>query len=152
MTTVETLMVPETVAEARTGFRTWLAENRAPLEQFRETGGELTEIFDRLRRLQRMLYDAGWIRLGWPESAGGLGGRRILRSIISEELAHAGYPPPFSFATQEVLGPAVAEFAPAELAAVALPRLLQGEETWCQGFSEPGAGSEIGRASCRERV
>ena len=143
MTTVETLMVPETVAEARTGFRTWLAENRAPLEQFRETGGELTEIFDRLRRLQRMLYDAGWIRLGWPESAGGLGGRRILRSIISEELAHAGYPPPFSFATQEVLGPAVAEFAPAELASVALPRLLQGEETWCQGFSEPGAGSDL---------
>ena len=121
MTTAETLMVPETVAEARTGFRTWLAENRAPLEQFRETGGELTEIFDRLRRLQRMLYDAGWIRLGWPESAGGLGGRRIRRSIISEELAHAGYPPPVSYATQEVLGPAVAEFAPAELAGVVGP-------------------------------
>lgn len=137
------LTVPETVAEARTGFRAWLAENRDALEQFRETGGELTEVFDRLGRLQRMLYDAGWIRLGWPESAGGLGGRPILRAIISEELAHAGYPPPFSFATQEVLGPAVAEFAPDELASVALPALLRGEETWCQGFSEPGAGSDL---------
>ncbi|MFI7195165.1 acyl-CoA dehydrogenase family protein [Nocardia nova] len=90
-----------------------------------------------------MLYDAGWIRLGWPEEIGGLGGRPILRSVVSEELAAAGYPPPFSFATQEVLGPAVAEFARPAFAADVLPRLLRGDETWCQGFSEPGAGSDL---------
>ncbi|MDJ0097090.1 acyl-CoA dehydrogenase family protein [Gordonia alkanivorans] len=143
MTTAELLTVPNTVDEARTGFRSWLDDNRESLAEFRETGGELTEVFERLGRLQRMLYDAGWIRLGWLESAGGLGGRPILRAIISEELAAAGYPPPFSFATQEVLGPAVAEFASTELAATVLPRLLRGEETWCQGFSEPGAGSDL---------
>ena len=123
MTASITIAVPETVEEARTGFRAWLDDNRAELEQFRETGGDVTEIFDRLRLLQRMLYEAGWIRLGWPTGIGGLGGRPVLRSIISEELASAGYPPPFSFATQEVLGPAVAEFAQPELAATVLPRL-----------------------------
>ncbi|NKY87718.1 acyl-CoA dehydrogenase family protein [Nocardia veterana] len=137
------MAVPSTVAEARKGFRSWLVSNKAELEQFRETGGEVTAVFERLRLLQRMLYDAGWIRLGWPESIGGLGGRPILRSIVSEELAAAGYPPPFSFATQEVLGPAVAEFARPEFAAEVLPRLLRGDETWCQGFSEPGAGSDL---------
>lgn len=137
------LEVPETVEQARVGFRAWMTEHGAELEQFRQTGGEVAEIFERLRLLQRMLFDAGWIRLGWPTEMGGLGGAPILRSIISEELAAAGYPPPFSFATQEVLGPAVAEFARPELAAHVLPRLLSGQETWCQGFSEPGAGSDL---------
>lgn len=135
--------LPTTVDEARNGFRAWLTDNQAELEQFRRSSGDVTEVFDRLRLLQRMLFDAGWIRLGWAESVGGLGGRPILRSIISEELASAGYPPPFSFATQEVLGPAVAEYAQPELAAEVLPRLLRGDETWCQGFSEPGAGSDL---------
>lgn len=144
MTTVAPIADPEaSLEEVRAGFRAWVQDNRAELERFQEPAGEVTEIFDRLRLLQRVLYDAGWIRLGWPVDIGGLGGRPILRSIISEELAAAGYPPPFSFATQEVLGPAVAEFARPELAAEALPRLLRGDETWCQGFSEPGAGSDL---------
>ncbi|MDO3402747.1 acyl-CoA dehydrogenase family protein [Mycolicibacterium neoaurum] len=134
---------PAAIDEARNTFREWLTANQAELEQFRVTGGDVTEIFDRLRLLQRMLFDAGWIRLGWSETVGGLGGAPILRSIVSEELAAAGYPPPFSFATQEVLGPAVAKFARPELAAVVMPRLLAGDETWCQGFSEPGAGSDL---------
>lgn len=135
--------VPSTVDESRAAFRLWLLEHRDELEQFRATGGHIIDIFQRLRLLQRMLFDAGWIRLGWPVHVGGLGGPAILRSIVGEELALAGYPPPFSFATQEVLGPAVAEFAPPELAAAVLPRLLRGEETWCQGFSEPNAGSDL---------
>lgn len=136
-------VLPSTVEEACTGFRAWLADNRGELEQFRHSDGDVTEVFYRLRLLQRMLFDAGWIRLGWPVQVGGLGGRPILRSIICEELAIAGYQPPFSFATQEVLGPAVTEFARPELAAEVLPRLLRGDETWCQGFSEPGAGSDL---------
>jgi alkylation response protein AidB-like acyl-CoA dehydrogenase len=135
--------LPSTVEESRTAFRAWLVDRHQELEQFRHSGGDITDVFDQLRLLQRMLFDAGWIRLGWPESLGGLGGRPILRSIVSEELAMAGYPPPFSFAAQEVLGPAVAEFARPDLGAVVLPRLLRGDETWCQGFSEPGAGSDL---------
>lgn len=138
-----TLQVPASLDEARAGFRAWLVSEQAALAPFKEVGTDVSQVFAGLSKLQRMLYDAGWIRLGWSEHIGGLGGEPILRSIVSEELAAAGYPPPFSFATQEVLGPAVARFAPAELAAEVLPRLLRGDETWCQGFSEPGAGSDL---------
>lgn len=69
--------------------------------------------------------------------------------MVSEELAAAGYPPPFSFATQEVLGPAVAEYASPELASELLPALLRGDESWSQGFSEPGAGSDLASLQVR---
>lgn len=138
-----TVAVPGTVASARVQFRAWLAEHGAELAPFRATGGDVAAVFDRLRRLQRLLYGAGWIRFGWEPELGGLGGAPVLRAVVSEELARAGYPPPFSFGTQEVLGPAVARYAPTPLAAEVLPRLLRGDETWCQGFSEPGAGSDL---------
>lgn len=138
-----TIDVPENVEAARLSMRSWLHDNAANLQEFRASDGDVSAVFVRLRKLQRLLFDSGWIRLGWEPSVGGLGGAPILRSIVSEELAAAGYPPPFSFATQEVLGPAVANFARPELAAEVLPRLLSGDETWCQGFSEPGAGSDL---------
>jgi alkylation response protein AidB-like acyl-CoA dehydrogenase len=136
--------------DARSAFVAWVAENSSTLDEFRGLHGDMDETFAKLSELQRILYDAGWIRLGWPPELGGLGGTLALRGMVSEELAAAGYPPPFSFATQEVLGPAVARYATPELAAEVLPRLLRGEEKWCQGFSEPGAGSDL--ASLRVRA
>ncbi len=148
--TTATITVPATVEECRSAFRDWLTTNRTAMKEFRASGADVADVFDGLRKLQRLLFDAGWIRLGWDETVGGLGGEPIMRSVVSEELAAAGYPPPFSFGTQEVLGPAVAQFARRELAAEVMPRLLAGEETWCQGFSEPGAGSDL--ASLRLRA
>jgi alkylation response protein AidB-like acyl-CoA dehydrogenase len=136
--------------DARSAFVAWVAGNSSTLDEFRGLHGDMDETFAKLSELQRILYDAGWIRLGWPPELGGLGGTLALRGMVSEELAAAGYPPPFSFATQEVLGPAVARYAAPELAAEVLPRLLRGEEKWCQGFSEPGAGSDL--ASLRVRA
>ncbi|NKQ57045.1 acyl-CoA dehydrogenase [Amycolatopsis sp. K13G38] len=144
-----TALAGKSVEEVRAAFVGWLADNAAELAPFRHLSTEVGQIFATLSTLQRMLFSAGWIRLGWPEEVGGLGGPLILRAVISEELAAAGYPPPFSFGTQEVLGPAVARFAPPELAAEMLPRLLRGEESWCQGFSEPGAGSDLGSLRLR---
>lgn len=131
------------VGDVRAAFQAWLEARADELAEFRHLSTDVEQIFKSLSRLQRLLYTEGWIRLGWPEEVGGLGGVLALRAVISEELAAAGYPPPFSFGTQEVLGPAVARFAPRELAAEVLPRLLRGDETWCQGFSEPGAGSDL---------
>jgi alkylation response protein AidB-like acyl-CoA dehydrogenase len=138
-----TVTLPHTVTEVRTAFAQWLADHRIELEPFRTPAPDVAATFARLRHLQRLLYDAGWIRLGWPAELGGSGGAPLLRAVISEELALAGYPPPFSFGTQEVLGPAVARFGSPALAAELLPRLLRGDETWCQGFSEPDAGSDL---------
>ncbi|MWA03234.1 acyl-CoA dehydrogenase [Actinomadura sp. LD22] len=138
-----------TVPAVRERLGRWLAEHSAELAPFTELPTDVDGVFASLSRLQRLLYEAGWIRLGWPAELGGLGGPMILRGVVSEELAAAGYPPPFSFGTQEVLGPAIARFASPELAASALPRLLSGDETWCQGFSEPGAGSDLGSLRMR---
>lgn len=138
-----------TVAAVRERFTRWVTTHAGELAQFRPLPTDVDEVFTTLSRLQRLLYDAGWIRLGWPPELGGLGGTVVLRGVVSEELAAAGYPPPFSFGTQEVLGPAVARFAAADLARTTLPRLLRGDETWCQGFSEPGAGSDLGSLRMR---
>ena len=101
-----------TPAEVRAELRTWMVRHRDELSGLASLGRDTNEVFDALSRLQRLLYDAGWIRLGWPVELGGIGGSIVLRAVVCEELAAAGYPPPFSFGTQEVLGPAVARFAP----------------------------------------
>src|SRR5256885_16747226 len=118
----------------------WMADHAADLDRFRHLPTDLDGQFAVLGDLQRLLFDAGWLQWGWPEAVGGLGGSSLLRGVLSEELAAAGCPPPFSFGMMEGLAPAVARFAPA-IAAWALPSLLRGEEAWCQGFSEPEAGS-----------
>lgn len=141
--------VPGTVAQVREQFGVWLLENEALLQRLCAGGRDVAATFTAQKELQKLLFDAGWIRLGWPEELGGLGGPMILRAVVVEELCSAGYPPPFSFGTQEVLGPAVARYAPSALAADLLPRLLSGQEYWCQGFSEPGAGSDLASLRCK---
>ena len=151
MTTIQSALRSDmSIDELRTDFRSWLTERADALEQFRELPTDVDGIFSTLSKMQRELYEAGWIRLGWPVELGGLGGVTALRAVVSEELAAAGYPPPFSFATQEVLGPAIARYARTDLANEVLPRLLRGDESWCQGFSEPGAGSDL--ASLRTKA
>ncbi|HEV8625885.1 MAG TPA: acyl-CoA dehydrogenase family protein, partial [Acidimicrobiia bacterium] len=135
-------------AEFRHQLQSWLADEAGRLQRFRTLPNDLDGQFAVLRDLQRLLYDAGWLRHGWPEAVGGLGGSAVLRGVLSEELAAAGYPPPFSFGMMEVLAPAVARFAP-QIAAWALPALLRGDEAWCQGFSEPEAGSDLGSLRLR---
>src|SRR5688572_29028256 len=99
-------------SDVRQGLRAWLDWEAASLERFRTLPPDLDAQFAVLSDLQRLLYDAGWLRYGWPEAVGGLGGSAVLRGVLSEELAAAGYPPPFSFGMLEVLAPAVARFAP----------------------------------------
>ena len=119
-----------------------MAAYAGELEEFRVLPADMDRQFEHLRRYQRLLYDEGWLRAGWHEAVGGLGGRVVLRGVLSEELAAAGYPPPVSFGMMEVLAPAVAHLAP-RIAAWALPPLLRGDDIWCQGFSEPDAGSDL---------
>ena len=96
------------------------------------------------------MYDAGWVRYGWPEQCGGLGGNELHRATYYEELAAAMLPVPAQCWTLEVLGPALLKFAP-ELAAQYLPCYLRGAEWWAQGFSEPEAGSDLAALRTRAR-
>src|SRR5256885_6645497 len=127
----------------------WMADHAADLDRFRHLPTDLDGQFAVLGDLQRLLFDAGWLQWGWPEAVGGLGGSSLQRGVLGEDVAAAVGQPPFSFGMMEVLAPAVARFAP-DIAAWALPPLLRGDEAWCQGFSEPEAGSDL--ASLRLRA
>ena len=99
-----------------------------------------------LSKVKRLAFDAGWMRWGWPERVGGLGGSTLLRAYLGEALTARGFVEPGIYSMTEVLAPTMIDYAPPELAAEMVPRLLRGDETWCQGFSEPGTGSNLGVA------
>jgi alkylation response protein AidB-like acyl-CoA dehydrogenase len=102
-----------------------------------------------LKGLQRILYEDGWSRLGWPESVGGLGGDPLLRAALFEVLTDADIPLPESYLTLEILVPVLLVHAP-HLAERYFGSLLVGDELWCQAFSEPDAGSDL--AALRTRM
>jgi alkylation response protein AidB-like acyl-CoA dehydrogenase len=148
--TSRTLADPDATL-SRTGelFREWLADRRDVLEPFRhEVAEELEQSSARFRPLQQLLWDDGWHRLGWPTEAGGLGGSPLHRFVVAEELAAAGYVNPAIHGSVEIIAPMLLRFAPT-LAARHLPRGVRGDEVWCQGFSEPDAGSDLGSLRTR---
>jgi alkylation response protein AidB-like acyl-CoA dehydrogenase len=100
-------------------------------------------------RVSRALYDAGWMRYGWAEEVGGLGGPAVLRAIVGEEVVGRRLAEPGPYSMLETLAPTMIDYAPADLAAEMVPRLLSGRELWCQGFSEPGSGSDLASLTTR---
>jgi alkylation response protein AidB-like acyl-CoA dehydrogenase len=131
----------------RRDLAAWIDEHAGSLES-RSDGAGLDQEVGRTRRNQTRLWEAGWLRYGWPPSVGGLGGPAILRAAVAEEVATRELGYDLVFATGEVLGPTIIETAPA-LAAQHLPIFLSGAEGWCQGFSEPDAGSDLASLRCR---
>jgi alkylation response protein AidB-like acyl-CoA dehydrogenase len=127
------------VTEFRAGVRAWLDEHDL------SPGGDhsLDGWVAQLARVRRALYDAGWMRYGWPAEIGGLGGPAVLRAILGEEVANRDLAEPGLYSMIEVLAPTMISYARPELAATMVPRLLSGHEQWCQGFSEPGSGSDL---------
>src|ERR1700728_484862 len=99
-------------------------------------------------KLQQALWDAGFLKHGWPEWCGGAGTSAVLRAGVYEQLVIDGFRIPQSLLTVETLGPAMVVMSP-ELAAQYLPAVLRGDEVWCQGFSEPEAGSDLASLRCR---
>ncbi|MCU1344798.1 MAG: putative acyl-CoA dehydrogenase [Acidimicrobiia bacterium] len=102
-----------------------------------------------LSGIQRLLFDEGWSRMGWPESTGGLGGDPRFRACLFETMWNHDIPIPEPYSTLEILVPVCLVYAP-HLAEALLPSLLRGDESWAQAFSEPDAGSDL--ASLRTRM
>ena len=142
--------VPASPAAEAAAFRRWLVDNGDELAELRVLHVDADDRVEVLRKLQKTLHRAGWATLGWPVEVGGRGGNILHRAAIYEELANAGYPPRFVFEHLEVLLPSLVRFGQPDLMAELLPAMLSGEETWSQGFSEPGAGSDL--ASLRTRA
>ena len=133
------------VAEFRSGLRAWLDENDLSPGPDHTLDGQVAQ----LARVRRALYDAGWMRHGWPAGVGGLGGPAVLRAVLGEEVATRDLAEPGIYSMVEVLAPTIIDYAPAALAARMVPRLLSGREQWCQGFSEPGSGSDLASLTTR---
>src|SRR5580658_9928729 len=127
----------------------WLDEHEPALACDYEGEGTLDQQVAQLRKVMKLAYDAGFMRLGWPERVGGLGGSNLLRAYLGEQLTGRDFVEPGIYSMAEVLAPTMIDFARPALAADMVPRLLSGEETWCQGFSEPGTGSNLGSLMCR---
>lgn len=126
-------------ATFRTALQQWLTEHDLTPPADHSLEGHMRQF----ARVQKALYDGDWSRYGWPEHAGGLGGPAILRAIVGEEIVGRRLAEPGPYSMLEVLAPTMIDYATPELAAEMVPKLLSGAEQWCQGFSEPGSGSDL---------
>jgi alkylation response protein AidB-like acyl-CoA dehydrogenase len=133
----------------RSSVDAWLDRHEAVLTPDHSASDTLDGQMAHLSKVKRHTYDAGWMRWGWPERVGGLGGSTLLRAYLGEALTFRNLVEPGIYSMTEVLAPTMIDYARPELAAVMVPRLLRGDETWCQGFSEPGTGSNLAALSCR---
>lgn len=97
---------------------------------------------------QRILHEKGWAAPDWPAEFGGPGWSEIERYIFAAECAHAGAPnlAPMGL---KMVAPVIMHYGSPEQRAHYLPRILSGEDYWCQGFSEPGAGSDLAALQLR---
>ncbi|HEX3334035.1 MAG TPA: acyl-CoA dehydrogenase family protein [Acidimicrobiales bacterium] len=135
--------------EFKAALDRWLDENEPALAPEFEGIGNLDLQMAQLRKVMRLAYDAGFTRRGWPERVGGLGGSSLQRAYLGEALIARELVEPGIYSMPEVLAPTMIDYAPAGLAAEMVPRLLSGDEIWCQGFSEPGTGSNLASLACR---
>lgn len=127
----------------------WLAEHGQQLAPAYEGAGTLDQKMAQIAKVRRLAFDAGWARWGWPEKVGGFGGSPLLRAYLSEAITTRDLVEPGLYSMPEVLGPSVIAFARPQLSTDMLPPLLRGDEVWCQGFSEPGSGSNLASLTCR---
>ena len=138
------------VEEFRSEVRDWLAENLvgdfAALKGLGGPGRE-HEAFEERRAWNRHLAQAGLTCLGWPVEHGGRGLSVAHRVAFYEEYAIADAPAKVNHFGEELLGPTLIAFGTPEQQQRFLPRILDVTELWSQGYSEPGAGSDLANVS-----
>ena len=137
------------LAAFRSELASWLDEHDAELRLGHVGHPTLDEDLAQFRHVKRALFDAGWGRHGWPAAVGGLDGCPMLRALVGEEIAMRDLAEPGMWSMIEVLAPTVIAFGSPQLIAEMIPPVLRGDETWCQGFSEPDTGSDLASLSCR---
>ncbi len=124
----------------------WLSENlTGEFEKLKFRGGPGDEhSFPEERKLwEKKLAEGGWTCIGWPKEYGGRGCTIEQQVIFNEEYARAGGPGRVGHIGEGLAGPTLIAFATEEQKQKYLPGILKGEQFWCQGYSEPGAGSDL---------
>jgi alkylation response protein AidB-like acyl-CoA dehydrogenase len=135
-------------AAFRAELRAWLDAN---LPEERRGGRGGAQRFDDAfgREWSRMLYDAGYAGLTWPKEFGGAGAPYSFQAIFYEEMARAHAPGHVGVIGLGMAGPTIMAHGSDEQKQAHLSKILSAEEIWCQGFSEPDAGSDLAAARTR---
>ncbi len=133
----------------------WLeSELSGDFAEVRGRGGPGDEhaLLDERRAWERRLGEAGWTCVGWPVECGGRGLSLTQQVIYHEEYARAGGPGRVGHIGEGLLGPTVIAFGSEAQKQKFLPPIVKGEQLWCQGYSEPNAGSDLANVQTRARL
>jgi alkylation response protein AidB-like acyl-CoA dehydrogenase len=128
----------------RDELRAWLAVNHPG-----ESPDDEEEAFEFRRRWQAKLHERGWAGISWPKQYGGRGATLIEQAIFSEEMVRAQASPPANILGLAMGGPVVIAHGTEEQKQRYLEPILSAQEIWCQGFSEPEAGSDLASLKTR---
>jgi alkylation response protein AidB-like acyl-CoA dehydrogenase len=131
----------------REEVRAWLRAN-LPQDLARKVATYAHLSKEDLLRWHRILAKQGWIAPSWPQEWGGTGWDPVQRYIFEEEAGYAGAPPLVPFGLL-MCGPVLLRFGTPAQKQRFLPRIYQGDDFWCQGYSEPGSGSDLASLSTR---
>jgi alkylation response protein AidB-like acyl-CoA dehydrogenase len=128
----------------RTEVRSWLEANLPKDWRQDGKGGYRDEEDTELQRhWQHKLYEGGWLKLGWPKEAGGRGATPVMQAIYQEEMAKAGAPGILGRLGVTLLAPTLLAHGTDWQKQTYVDKILSGELIFCQGFSEPDAGSDL---------
>ncbi len=134
----------------RDEFRNWLELNAPEPWSGASTSAEGKGAYlEYLRNWQRRLYEDGWAGISWPKEYGGRGATLMEQAIFQAELARANTPPLIGTIGLSLGGPTIIAMGTPEQKERYLSPILSGEEIWCQGFSEPNAGSDLASIGTR---
>ncbi len=122
--------------------KAWEAKQQEPLEKR----------FDFLKTWQRRLYEGGWAGISWPQEYGGRGASLMQQVTFWEEMARAQAPPMANVLGLGLVGPTIIAFGTEAQKKRYLGKILSAEEIWCQGFSEPNAGSDLAAVTSDARL
>ncbi len=135
--------------------REWLTERLTgdfAVVRGRGGPGDEHELFDERAAWERELGASRWIGIGWPQEYGGRGLSLTQQVIFYEEYARAGGPGRVGIVGEGLLGPTIVHFGDDSQKRRFLPGILSGTEIWCQGYSEPNAGSDLANVQTRAEL
>ena len=128
----------------RKEVRSWLDLNLPAEWRHRGVGGYREDDDTEIQRAwQRRLYEGGWLKLGWPESAGGRPATAVMQAIYQEEIANVGAPIILGRLGVSLLAPSLLVHGSDWQQETYVEKILRGDLIFCQGFSEPDAGSDL---------
>jgi alkylation response protein AidB-like acyl-CoA dehydrogenase len=135
---------PAEVEQFRDELRAWLSKNLTDeLIAARRPSGRDDAAFEKLRAWNAVMADAGWAAVSWSREYGGRGATVLEQLVYTEETTRARAPLPLNVIGMNNIAPAIMQYGTENQKTTLLPRMMRADDIWCQGMSEPEAGSDL---------